>query len=81
MSALFRPDRTGKASPHLEWRVSLLVAGAALGVAGIYLDEEWIRLVAIALLAAGVAVRFLRVGRSASEPGPTDEDDNEGGPA
>jgi len=59
MSALFRPNRTGNASPHLEWRVGLLVAGAGLGVAGIYLDEEWIRLVGIALLAAGVAVRFL----------------------
>lgn len=69
MSALFRPDRTGKASPHLEWRVGLLVAGAGLGVAGIWLEEEWLRLVGIAVLAAGVAVRFLP-SRGRSEDGP-----------
>lgn len=71
MTALFRPDRSRKANPHLEWRVGLLVAGATLGIAGIYLDEEWLRLVAIGLLAAGVVMRFLpsRGGGSDGEDG------------
>jgi len=59
VSPIFRPDRARKAVPHLEWRVALFVAGAAFGLAGIYLDEGWLRLVAIALLAAGALVRFV----------------------
>ncbi len=64
---LFRPDRRAKAGPHLRVRVGLFAVGAVLGVAGIYLDEAWLRLVAIVLLSVGVLVRFLPKGWTESE--------------
>ena len=63
MSLLHDPAK--RAGPHLEWRVRLLAAGATLGVAGIYVDRAWLRWIGIALLAAGVTLRFAPADRDA----------------
>lgn len=50
----------------LEWKVRIFSVAAALTLGGIYLDERWLTGTAIAVLAGGLALRFLP-GRS--EPG------------
>ncbi len=57
----FLTRRSGP-GPLLEWRVRLLLAGGALSVAGILLDEHWLTGLAIVVLGAGVLLRFLRGG-------------------
>lgn len=49
----FRPGRGAANRDHLEGRVALFVAGAALGLAGILLQERLLTGAAIAVLAAG----------------------------
>lgn len=65
-------DSAKRVGPHLEWKVRLLAAGAALGVAGIYVDRAWLRWIGIALLAAGVLLRFAPGSRHAGGPGSGD---------
>lgn len=59
---VFRPDRTPRESddPRLLWKVRLFVVGGGLGIAGMV--TEWSPLLwgGIAVLAAGVALRFGR---------------------
>jgi len=55
----FLLDRRRHAGRFLEWKVRIFAAGAVLGLAGIFLDEEWLRIGAIVVLAAGVLLRFL----------------------
>lgn len=47
---------------HLEWRVRILGVGAALGLAGMFLDVGWLVNVAIGVLLVGFALRFLPEG-------------------
>ena len=54
---------------HLEWRVRLFGAGALLALVGISLQASWLIYTAIAVLVAGVALRFL-------EGSPPDDDDS-----
>lgn len=75
----FRLDRTRRAGRYLEWKVRIFVAGAVLGLAGIYLDEAWMRLSAIAVLASGMLLRFLP--GAAPEPDGKDDADGEDFPA
>jgi hypothetical protein len=44
---------------HLEWRVRLFGAGAIMAIVGIATEQNWLINVAIAVLAAGVLLRFL----------------------
>ncbi|GMV04209.1 MAG: hypothetical protein AMXMBFR53_04900 [Gemmatimonadota bacterium] len=67
-----RLDRSKRAGPLLAWKVRLFAVGAALGLAGIFLDERWLSGVAIAVLASGALLRFLPGARST-------EDEGEGG--
>jgi hypothetical protein len=52
-------DRTRRDRRHLEWKVRLFAAGAVLGLAGIYLEERWLTGGGIAVLLAGVLLRFV----------------------
>ena len=60
-------DRRRRAGRFLEWKVRIFATGAVLGLAGIFLDEEWLRIAAIAVLAAGVLLRFLPAEKPAAE--------------
>jgi len=60
---MLRLDRSRLAGRHLVWKVRLFSAGAVLALAGILLDDRRITGVAIAVLVAGMALRFLPVGR------------------
>ncbi len=44
---------------HLEWRVRLFAAGAALALAGMYMRLDWLINVALGVLLVGFALRFL----------------------
>jgi hypothetical protein len=66
---IFFFDRRRRAGPYLEWKVRSFAVAAVVGLAGIYLDERWLTGAAIALLFAGLSLRFL----------PTREDDTEAG--
>ena len=58
MSPFIRRSARG-ASPFLVWKVRLFAAGATLALGGMYLNKRWLVGVAIAVLAAGMALRFL----------------------
>lgn len=58
---------------RLEWRVGIFALGAALAVAGMMLSSEWLILSAIAVLLAGLLLRFTPRGRP-SEPDDCDLD-------
>lgn len=70
-------DRGRRAGRYLEWKVRIFAAGAVLGLAGIFLDEAWMRFGAIGVLAAGMLLRFLPGGRdrAAGATGGDDEAD------
>jgi hypothetical protein len=53
--------------------VRIFVAGAVLGLAGIFLDEAWLRIGAIVVLASGMLLRFLPGGRARAEEENEDE--------
>jgi len=67
-------DRRRRAGRFLEWKVALFVSGAVLGISGILLDEAWLRIGAIAVLASGMLLRFLPGGG----PVPDEEEADEG---
>lgn len=69
---MLRLDRRKRAGAFLEWKVRLFVAGAVLGMAGIFLGEAWLTGGAIAVLTGGALLRFL----PGAAPAPEDEDDD-----
>ena len=72
--ALFFLTRSRKRSlRHLEWRVRLFGAGALLALVGVSLQASWLIYTAIAVLVAGVALRFLE----GSPPDDGDSNDHE----
>ncbi len=72
---LFFLTRSRKRSlKHLEWRVRLFGAGALLALVGISLQLSWLIYTAIAVLCAGMALRFLE----GSSPDDGDPDSHEG---
>jgi len=76
-------DRRRRAGRYLAWKVRIFAAGAVLGLAGILLDEAWLRVTAIVVLALGVLLRLLPGGAAGAEPEEepagveADEDDEE----
>lgn len=62
-------DRDRRAGRYLEWKVRLFSVAAVVALAGIYLESRWLTSAAIAILAAGLLLRFL--------PGAEDEGDAE----
>ncbi|NJD10731.1 MAG: hypothetical protein FIB01_09985 [Gemmatimonadetes bacterium] len=57
----FRPDRTPRPGddPWLTAKTTLFVAGAAAAILGIGLQRGWLINLAIAIVAAGILLRFL----------------------
>lgn len=60
-------DRVVGPARTLEWRIRLFGVGAILGLVGMWGDQHWLVNLAIAVLAAGVLLRFLR-GRETEGP-------------
>jgi len=57
---LFRPSREARGpDPYLHLKMALLVAGAAVGLFGMAREDTTIVYIGIAVLAAGVLLRFL----------------------
>lgn len=73
----FRPSRTARAGPWFEWKVRIFLLGAALGLAGIFLDDRRLVVAAVVVLAAGVVLRALPVGEQATADAFADDEDDE----
>ncbi len=57
---LFRPSRQRHGpDPYYHWKVILFSVGAAFGLGAIFTDHDWLILVAVPILAVGVALRWL----------------------
>lgn len=57
---LLRPSRAARGpDPYLRWKVALFLGGAALGLAGMALNTAWLLGPALALIMAGIVLRFL----------------------
>jgi hypothetical protein len=72
---LFRPRRTGRASRWLEWKVRIFIAGAVLGLAGIFLDDRVLVTAALVVLAVGAGLRLLPEEREPGEGGEAGEEE------
>lgn len=59
-------NRSGS-DKHLEWKVRLFLLGAALAMAGVGLDSTLLTTLAIVVLVAGVALRFLPTGKKTDD--------------
>ena len=83
MSPLLFMDRHRRADsyPWFEWKVRLFVLGAAVAVAGIALEREWMTSVALLILLAAFLLRFLPGGKgvSAERSGPAPDEGGRGG--
>jgi hypothetical protein len=51
-------DRSGNKADHLQWRVALFAAGAAMGLGGMFLDSRPVIWAAIGILGIGFLLRF-----------------------
>ncbi len=76
---LFRPSRERYGpDPYYHWKVILFTMGAGIGLFGMISNRDWLVLVAIPVLAAGVALRWLgrqRPGDDSPEDEPPDSAD------
>jgi hypothetical protein len=75
----FIAHRERRAGRYLEWKIGLFSIAAAITMVGIYLDERWMTGFALALLIAGMLLRFLPGGGGAGRATYIDDDDDEGG--
>lgn len=66
-------DRSRRAGRYLEWKVRIFTLGAVLAVVGMATNQNWMTWLAIVVLGAGLALRFLPGGRVAESEG-TDQD-------
>lgn len=58
--AFFRASRERRGpDPHLNIKIAIFVIGAALGLAGIALNQRWFVYAAIGVLAVGVILRAI----------------------
>ncbi len=64
---LSRFRSTGGSTALLEWRIGAFFLSAALGLAGIYLDNSWLVSAALLVLLAGLALRAFLVRNTRSE--------------
>jgi len=64
---IFSSRKRGGPDSHLDWKVRLFFAGAALALAGIGLESSLLVGVAIAVLLGGVVLRFLPAGDGGRE--------------
>ncbi len=78
---LFRPSRARRGpDPYYHWKVIVFSIGAAFGLGGIFTEHDWMILVAIPVLAVGVALRWLpRPGDAAPGRGDDGEEEKDEG--
>ncbi len=81
---VFGVDHRRPTGRFLEGKVALFASGAVLGLAGILVDEVWLRVGAIVLLVSAMLLRFLP-GAGGTDPHPVGEageaeEDHDGGP-
>lgn len=50
--------RSRREDPYLEWKVRIFAVAAVLTLAGMYFEERWMTLTALALLLVGMLLRF-----------------------
>ena len=74
---LFVANRGRREDRYLEWKIGLFSVAAAITMAGIYLDERWMTGTALALLIAGMLLRFLPGGGGSGRATYIDDDDDE----
>ena len=67
-------DRGRRAGKYLEWKVRLFSVAAVFAVVGMYLNSRWMTAAAMAILVAGLLVRFLPSG---TDEAPAPESDEE----
>lgn len=65
-------DRSRRSDRHLEWKVRLFSVAAVLALVGMYFDERWMTLSALAVLLVGVLLRFGPKGPPAEREGEAD---------
>ncbi len=75
---LFRPARTRRGpDPYYDWKVGAFAVGAAFGLAGIFTNRDVLVLVAVPILAVGVALRWLpRRGDASADAAPDDREES-----
>ncbi len=79
---LFRPSRESYGpDPYYQWKTILFAIGAALGLGAIFTEHDWLILVAVPVLAVGVALRWLPRHRGGEATGTPEESEEEAGPA
>ena len=66
-------DRSKQAGRYLEWKVRIFAVGATLALGGMYLGQRWLVGLAILILAAAMALRFLPVEEEPEEESQADE--------
>ena len=76
---LFRPSRARRGpDPFYRWKVAIFTVGAAVAFVGMFGHHDQLVLVAVPILAVGVAVRWLpRSGGGASASGAEEPEDAE----
>lgn len=68
---MFRPSRSapsGGTDPFLPWKVRTFFVGAVLAMAGLATGVSWLAAAAIAVLGAGLALRFASRWRAGRRP-------------
>lgn len=78
---LFRPSRTKRAGRWFEWKVRIFLAGAALGLVGIFLNDHRVIVAALAVLAVGVVLRAISSREAEEERWTVEGDDGGDDPA
>ena len=70
---IFLNRRRRGEDPHLAWKVRLFFLGAALALVGMVMDSSWLIGAAVAVLIAGVGLRFLPVRKGDPQPDTPEE--------
>lgn len=74
---IFRPSRTARAGRWFEWKIRIFLAGAAVAMVGIFLDDRRVILAALVVLAVGVVLRALPDGGAPASPDDDPDADEE----
>jgi hypothetical protein len=68
---IFYSSRRRGPDPFYRWKVTVFTIGAAVGLAAIVTEHDWLILVAVPVLAIGLVLRWLR------RPDPDDPEEDE----
>ena len=78
---LFRPSRAQRGpDPYYHWKAILFSVGAALGLGAMVTGRDWLILVAVPILVAGMGLRWLPGGTARREAEEEAEEEEEHDP-